>query len=313
MNLALLAGAAMDSYRDTRRQRQEELEREWYRKFQEDMKEFNQWLQEQAEKRAEETHPYTLERLGLENEGLKLDVDFARQANPLRLYALEQENRGRDLDLDFTEKANPLRLKALDQENALRDLDIGFRMRTDPLREEGLRLSNLLSQQEHEQRGQSFEEDMLLKEWERKLAEQRYRQGEELFPVKLQLFQADLAKELEEVAPELPGIGIPLDDAERKKMFLDLYNLLDEYNVGSEYLADVENYEDVLATLLGDYYYTLLSHAQKHGPQEIQVGRGFLGIPKKEFTETYFGRRYKPGTREYSPITSYLKLLRLIP
>ena len=290
MNLALLAGAAMDSYRDTRRQRQEELEREWYRKFQEDMKEFNQWLQKQAEKREQDIHPYTLYRLGKENEGLQLDIDFMRRANPLRL-------------------------KALTQENALRDLDIGFRKKTDPLKVEGLKLSNLLAQQEHEQRGQSFEEDMLLKEWERKLAEQRYRQGEQLFPVQLQLAQADLAKakELAEVAPELPGIGIPLDDAERKKMFLDLYNLLDEYNVGSEYLADVEKYEDVLATLLGDYYYTLLSHAQKHGPQEIQVGRGFLGIPKKELRETYFGKRYKPGTREYSPITSYLKFLRLIP
>lgn len=313
MNLGILLGAATDSFRESRRMRQEKEQQEWYRKFQEDMKEFNQWLQKQAEERERDKHPYILYRLGKENEGLQLDIDFMRRANPLRL-------------------------KALGQENTLRDLDIGFRKRTDPLREEGLRIGNLLSQQDYVQRGLSFEEDLLLKEWERKLAEQRYRQGEQLFeedyflkqwerklaeqkwrqgeqlfPVKLQLSQADLAKELEEVAPELPGIGIPLDDAERKKMFLDLYNLLDEYNVGSEYLADVEKYEDVLATLLGDYYYTLLSHAQKHGPQEIQVGSGFLGIPKKELTETYFGRRYKPGTREYSPITSYLKLLRLIP
>lgn len=288
MNLGILLGAATDSFRESRRMRQEKEQQEWYRKFQEDMKEFNQWLQKQAEEREREKHPYILYRLGKENEGLQLDIDFMRRANPLRL-------------------------KALSQENALRDLDIGFRKKTDPLREEGLKLSNLLSQQEYNQRGLSFEKDMLLKEWERKLAEQRWRQGEQLFPLKLQLSQADLAKELAEVAPELPGIGIPLDDAEKKKMFLDLYNLLDEYNVGSEYLSDVEKYEDVLMTLLGDYYYTLLSHAQKHGPQEIQVGRGFLGTPKKELTETYFGRRYKPGTREYSPITSYLKQLRLIP
>lgn len=290
MNLGILLGAATDSFRESRRMRQEKEQQEWYRKFQEDVQKFNQWLQEQAEKRAEEIHPYTLERLAIEN----------------RLLGLEE---------DYTRQANPLRIEALDQENALRNLDIVFRKKTDPLREEGLRIGNLLAQQEYNQRGLSFEKDMLLKEWERKLAEQRWRQGEELFPLKLQLYQADLAnaKELAEVAPELPGIGIPLDDAERKKMFLDLYNLLDEYNVGSEYLADVEKYEDVLATLLGDYYYTLLSHAQKHGPQEIQVGRGFLGIPKTELTETYFGKRYKPGTREYSPITSYLKQLRLIP
>lgn len=289
MNLALLAGAAMDSYRDARRQRQEEYDREWYRKYQEDMKEFNQWLQKQAEEREKEKHPYILYRLGKENEGLQLDIDFMRRANPLRL-------------------------KALRQENALRDLDIGFRKRTDPLKAEGLKLSNLLAQQEHEQRGLSFEEDMLLKEWERKLAEQRYRQGEQLFPLKLQLSQADLAEKLGNVEPEVPGIGIPIDDAQRKKMFLDLYNFLDEYNVGSEYLADIEKYRDILELLLGDTFYDLYEYAKRHGPQEIAVkGSGPFGRTKKEVTETYFGRRYKPGKREYSPITAYLKHLRLIP
>lgn len=289
MDLALLLGSAIDSYRDTRRQRQEEYDREWYRKFQEDMKEFNQWLQKQAEKRAQDIHPYTLYRLGKENEGLQLDIDFMRRANPLRLRALAQEN-------------------------ALRNLDIGFRRKTDPLRVEGLKLSNLLSQQEHEQRGQSFEEDMLLKEWERKLAEQRYRQGEEMFPLNLSLARANLANKLEDVEPEVPGIGIPVDDAQRKKMFLDLYNFLDEYNVGSEYLADIEKYRDILELLLGDTFYDLYEYAKRHGPQEIAVkGSGPFGRTKKEVTETYFGRRYKPGNREYSPITAYLKHLRLIP
>lgn len=304
----------MDSYRDTRRQRQEELEREWYRKFQEDVQKFNQWLQEQAEKRAEETHPYNLERLITENRLLGLEEDYKRQSNPLLIEALGQENLGRELELDFMKRANPLRIAALGQENILRSLDIAFRRNTDKLKEEALRLGNLLSQQEYEQRGLGFEEDMLLKEWERKLAQQRYQQGEELFPLTLAMTKSDLATKLQEAEPELPGIGIPVDDAQRKKMFLDLYNFLDEYNVGSEYLTDIEKYEDILLQLLGDeMFYSLLSHAQKHGPQEIQVGRGFLGIPKKELTETYFGRRYKPGTREYSPITSYLKLLRLIP
>ena len=289
MNLGILLGAATDSFRESRRMRQEKEQQEWYRKFQEDMKEFNQWLQKQAEEREKEKHPHIIYRLGKENEGLQLDIDFMR-------------------------KANPLRLRALGQENALRNLDIGFRKKTDPLRVEGLRLSNLLAEQEHEQRGLSFEEDMLLKEWERKLAEQRYRQGEELFPVKLQLSQADLAKELAEGVPELPGIGIPIDDAQRKKMFLDLYNFLDEYNVGSEYLADIEKYKVILELLLGDMFYDLYEHAKKHGPQEIVVkGSGLFGRKKKKVTETYFGRRYKPGIREYSPITAYLKYLRLIP
>lgn len=256
----ILLGSAADAYAQAKERRRQKEHQEWYRQFQDRLRE----LQEKQDTRAQETHNRDM---SLRDRMDPLNIEMSEQKlrqmqerHPLELALLNEE-------VNLARKYNPLRLRALEE-------NVRHSETYNPLleREKELLIRQLLEGGD-EGSGGGFGGGF----------------GGGAGP-----------------GGEDFGVGFPENTVQKAQMFLDIRRMVDEYDVGSQYLNDIIEHADILKLALGeDKYNALLTWGYQHGPQTYGKGRkAFEG-------ESYFGRNYKPGMKE-SPLTAYLKYLKLL-
>ena len=257
IDLLLAGGAATDSFRTSRQQRKDEEAKQWYRDYQEKIRQLDEELKRSQEGRTQGRYDYEKDNLwdterklaDLQAQGLDLDVGLKRDLNPYKVKEAEWQDKTNQYNY---ENVLPAQLEKLLIGNESDRFNLDFML---PEQLQSKKLDNQLS-------GKQLE-------W------YDPRQRAEI----ANMYSLMDARQGEAQAPT--GPFVPKNAQEQKEVYLNLRKMMDRADTMEVFLNGLTEYGPVIQTLIGPEQYQALLN-------EVYDRTG--GKP-----EQYFGRNPIPG------------------